>query len=60
MIKSVLKERDLRILRGTATTGEPHRAYFIPMLIVDFLRADCDVIIFLADLHASLDNVKTP
>lgn len=41
---SVLKERDLKIYWGTATTGKPHVAYFVPMSkIADFLRAGCEV-----------------
>lgn len=41
---TVLKERDLTIYWGTATTGKPHVAYFVPMAkIADFLRASCEV-----------------
>jgi tyrosyl-tRNA synthetase len=40
----VLKERDLKVYWGTATTGKPHVAYFVPMAkIADFLRAKCEV-----------------
>lgn len=43
-IKSILKERDLKIYWGTATTGRPHVAYFVPMSkIADFLRAGAEV-----------------
>ncbi|GLV38748.1 Tyrosyl-tRNA synthetase [Carabus blaptoides fortunei] len=60
-LKSILKERDLKIYWGTATTGKPHVAYFVPMSkIADFLRAGCEVIILFADLHAYLDNMKAP
>lgn len=60
-IKSILKERDLKIYWGTATTGRPHVAYFVPMSkIADFLRAGCEVTILFADLHAYLDNMKAP
>ena len=32
---------------GTATTGKPHIAYFVPISkIADFLRAGCEVIHF--------------
>lgn len=59
-IKSILKERDLKIYWGTATTGKPHIAYFVPMSkIADFLRAGAEVTILFADLHAYLDNMKT-
>nr|BAN20989.1 tyrosyl-tRNA synthetase [Riptortus pedestris] len=58
---SILKERDLKIYWGTATTGRPHIAYFVPMSkIADFLKAGCEVTILFADLHAYLDNMKAP
>jgi len=60
-IKTILKERDLKIYWGTATTGKPHVAYFVPMSkIADFLRAGAEVTILFADLHAYLDNMKAP
>ncbi|WAR07381.1 SYYC-like protein, partial [Mya arenaria] len=60
-IKAVLKERDLKVYWGTATTGKPHVGYFVPMCkISDFLRAGCEVTILFADLHAYLDNMKAP
>ena len=43
-IAEVLKQRDLKIYWGTATTGKPHVAYFLPMIkIGDFLKAGCEV-----------------
>lgn len=46
-LTSILKERDLKIYWGTATTGKPHVAYFVPMSkIADFLRAGCEVCAF--------------
>lgn len=60
-ITEVLKQRDLKIYWGTATTGKPHVAYFLPMMkIGDFLKAGCEVTILFADLHAYLDNMKAP
>lgn len=60
-IKKVLSERDLRVYWGTATTGRPHIAYFVPMCkIADLLNAGCEVTILLADLHGYLDNMKAP
>lgn len=60
-LKEILKERDLKVYWGTATTGKPHVAYFVPMSkIADFLKADCEVTILFADLHAYLDNMKAP
>lgn len=60
-VKAILKERDLKIYWGTATTGKPHIAYFVPMTkIADFLKAGAEVTILFADLHAYLDNMKAP
>ncbi|XP_075160705.1 tyrosyl-tRNA synthetase [Haematobia irritans] len=60
-LNAILKERDLKIYWGTATTGQPHVAYFVPMSkIADFLKAGCEVTILFADLHAYLDNMKAP
>lgn len=61
-LKTLLQEgKDVNIYWGTATTGKPHVAYFVPMSkIADFLRAGCKVTILFADLHAYLDNMKAP
>uniref|UniRef100_A0A8C9W5A1 Tyrosine--tRNA ligase n=1 Tax=Scleropages formosus TaxID=113540 RepID=A0A8C9W5A1_SCLFO len=60
-LKEVLGERELKVYWGTATTGKPHVAYFVPMSkIADFLKAGCEVTILFADLHAYLDNMKAP
>jgi len=60
-IKKILAERSLKVYWGTATTGKPHIAYFVAMSkLADFLRADCEVTILFADLHAVLDNMKAP
>mmetsp|Transcript_15884 Transcript_15884/g.31124 ORF Transcript_15884/g.31124 Transcript_15884/m.31124 type:complete len:1126 (-) Transcript_15884:229-3606(-) len=60
-IRSIVEKRDMKIYWGTATTGKPHVAYFVPMSkIADFLRAGCEVTILFADLHAYLDNMKAP
>jgi tyrosyl-tRNA synthetase len=43
-MKTILQERDLKVYWGTATTGKPHVAYFVPMTkIADFLKAGCEV-----------------
>eukprot|EP00823_Brevimastigomonas_motovehiculus_P003130 TRINITY_DN1870_c0_g1_i1.p1 TRINITY_DN1870_c0_g1~~TRINITY_DN1870_c0_g1_i1.p1 ORF type:complete len:459 (-),score=161.72 TRINITY_DN1870_c0_g1_i1:97-1473(-) len=56
----ILKKRDLKLYWGTATTGQPHIAYCVPLSkLSDFLRAGCHVTILFADLHAFLDNMKT-
>ncbi|XP_047239536.1 tyrosine--tRNA ligase, cytoplasmic [Girardinichthys multiradiatus] len=60
-LKQVLQERELKVYWGTATTGKPHVAYFVPMSkIADFLKAGCEVTVLFADLHAYLDNMKAP
>lgn len=60
-LKTVISERPLKLYWGTATTGKPHIAYFVPMTkIADFLKAECEVTILFADLHAYLDNLKAP
>jgi tyrosyl-tRNA synthetase len=56
-IREIVAKRDLKVYWGTATTGAPHIAYFVPMSkIADFLRAGAEVTILFADLHAFLDN----
>ncbi|MEK6984651.1 MAG: tyrosine--tRNA ligase [Nanoarchaeota archaeon] len=46
---------------GLATTGKIHIGYFIPMIKVgDFLKSDFKFTILLADVHAHLDDQKTP
>lgn len=60
-LENIMRERNLRIYWGTATTGRPHVAYFVPMAkIADFLRAGCVVTILLANLHGYLDSQKAP
>lgn len=60
-LKTILQEKNLSLYWGTATTGKPHVAYFVPMTkIADFLKAGCEVTVLLADLHAYLDNLKAP
>lgn len=58
----VLKQkRPLILYWGTAITGRPHCAYFVPMIkVAEFLRAGCQVKILMADLHGFLDNTKAP
>lgn len=55
-LNAILKERDLKIYWGTATTGKPHVAYFVPMSkIADFLKAGCEV--SWSCLNGNLGNV---
>jgi len=57
----ILMNRNFKVYWGTATTGRPHVAYFVPMSkIADFLKAGCEVTVLFADLHGFLDNLKSP
>lgn len=59
--KKLMSGKPLRIYWGTAPTGRIHIGYFFPMKkIADFLKAGCEVTILLADMHAFLDNMKSP
>ena len=59
--EEILVDGTLNVYWGSATTGKPHVAYFVPMSkLADFLKAGCEVTILLANLHAFLDNLKTP
>ena len=61
IIREVLHVRPLELFWGTATTGRPHAAYFVPAIkIAQFLRAGCKVKVLLADLHGFLDADKAP
>ena len=57
---NIIKERDLKVYWGTATTGKPHIGYLKPLLkICQLLKAECEVTILFADLHAYLDAMKS-
>jgi tyrosyl-tRNA synthetase len=59
-LKTLLTTKNPHIYWGTAPTGRIHIGYLVPLLkIADFLKADCQVTILLADIHAMLDNLKT-
>ncbi|MFT4946849.1 MAG: tyrosyl-tRNA synthetase, partial [Natronomonas sp.] len=46
---------------GYAPTGEMHIGHFTTMRkLADFIRADVDVTVLIADLHAHLDSEKSP
>ncbi|KAI5168787.1 tyrosyl-tRNA synthetase [Pancytospora epiphaga] len=61
ILDKIVAARPLKLYWGTATTGQPHIAYFLPMLkLRDFISAGCIVKILLADIHAFLDNLKAP
>jgi len=69
--EEILTEEELRqlletkkepvVYLGYAPTGRPHIGYMIPaMKIKDFIDAGLKVKILLADIHAFLDNMKSP
>ncbi|KAJ7334771.1 tyrosine tRNA ligase [Mycena albidolilacea] len=62
ILKAILAEgRSPKGYWGTAPTGRPHIGYFVPLTkIADFLQADAEMTIYLADIHAFLDNMKAP
>lgn len=52
--------KELSAYWGTAPTGKPHVGYLVPMIkIAHLLKADCNVKILFADLHAFLDAMKS-
>jgi tyrosyl-tRNA synthetase len=54
-------ESDPTIYIGYAPTGEMHIGHFTTIRkLADFLRADLDVTVLIADLHAHLDDEKSP
>ena len=60
-IKAILAKRDLKVYWGTATTGKPHVAYFVPMSkVADFLRAGCEVTILLLTRFRIRTRILTP
>lgn len=61
ILDKIVAARSLKIYWGTAITGKPHIAYFLPIMkIRDFVNAGCEVKILLADIHGFLDNLKAP
>ncbi|KAL9088208.1 MAG: hypothetical protein Q9165_006335 [Trypethelium subeluteriae] len=61
LIRGILPVRPLKLYWGTATTGRPHAAYFVPAIkIAQFLQIGCKVKVLLADLHGFLDADKAP
>ncbi len=59
-LTSVLKERDLNLYLGTSPTGRIHIGYLcLAVKIADFIDANCNVTILIADLHAYLDSMKS-
>ncbi len=60
-LKQILQEGNPKAYWGTAPTGKIHIGYLIPMSkIADFLDAGVSFKILLANLHAHLDDMKSP
>lgn len=42
-LDEIIRERNLRLYWGTATTGKPHIAYYVGVTkLSDFLKAGCE------------------
>ncbi|CAG2246579.1 YARS [Mytilus edulis] len=55
-ITPIIKERDLKIYWGTATTGRPHVAYFVAMSkVADFLHAGCELLAYFVAMSKVAD-----
>lgn len=60
IMKKIMAARPFRIYWGTAPTGQIHIGYLVPLMkIADFLDAGCEVTILIADIHATLDALKS-
>ncbi len=60
-LERLLAEPDPSVYIGYAPTGEMHIGHFTTIRkLADFLRAGLDVTVLIADLHAHLDDEKSP
>lgn len=60
-LREILKKKAPVGYWGTATTGEVHTGYLIPVQkIMDFVEAGFKFKILIADVHSYLDDMKTP
>ena len=60
-LEGLLAEESPSAYIGYAPTGEMHIGHFTTIRkLADFLRADIDVTVLVADLHAHLDSEKSP
>lgn len=60
-LKDVLKTKTPVGYWGTAPTSSIHIGYLCPLMkLRDIVNADCNLVILIADIHAFLDNLKTP
>jgi tyrosyl-tRNA synthetase len=60
-LSSLLDDGSPSVYIGYAPTGEMHIGHFTTMRkLADFLQAGLDVTVLIADLHAHLDDAKSP
>jgi tyrosyl-tRNA synthetase len=60
-LKEVLKKKEPVAYWGTAPTGQMHTGYLIPVQkMLDFVEAGFKFKTLIADVHAYLDDMKTP
>lgn len=60
-LQTVLDQDDPRVYIGYAPTGEMHIAHFATIRkLADFQQAGLEVTVLVADLHAHLDDAKSP
>ncbi|MFW6152877.1 MAG: tyrosine--tRNA ligase [Halobacteriota archaeon] len=60
-LEEVLAREDPSVYIGYATTGQMHIGHYTTIRkLVDFLDADLEVTVLIADLHAHLDDEKSP
>jgi tyrosyl-tRNA synthetase len=60
-LETLFAEGDPSVYIGYAPTGEMHIGHFTTMRkLADFLGAEMDVTVLIADLHAHLDDNKSP
>ena len=60
-LEELLADESPSVYIGYAPTGEMHIGHFTTMRkLADFLRAGLDVTVLIADLHAHLDDEKSP
>ena len=58
-LRQIVSERPLKLYWGTSPTGKPHIGYLVPLIkLADFIQAQAEVTILIADLHAYLDSMK--
>lgn len=61
LLEKMRANKNINAYWGTAPTSSPHISYLLPALkLRDIVNSGCSLKILVADLHAFLDNLKTP